>query len=31
MPGLVSEGVGVILAGGLGIWLAWVRYRKGEA
>lgn len=31
MPGLVTEGVGVILAGALGMWVAWVRYRKGEA
>jgi hypothetical protein len=31
MPGLVTEGVGVILVGALGIWLAWVRYRKAEA
>ena len=31
MPDLVTEGIGVILMGFVGIWLAWVRYRKGEA
>ena len=31
MPGLLTEGIGVILVGGVGIWLAWVRYSKGEA
>jgi len=31
MPGLLTEGVGVILVGFAGIWLAWVRFRKGEA
>ena len=31
MPGLLTEGVGVILVGFAGIWLAWVRYSKGEA
>src|SRR5579862_5275820 len=31
MPGLLTEGVGVILVGFVGIWLAWVRYRKGAA
>jgi hypothetical protein len=31
MPGLLTEGVGVILVGFVGIWAAWVRYRKGEA
>ncbi|MBL6852975.1 MAG: hypothetical protein ISS15_12915 [Alphaproteobacteria bacterium] len=31
MPDLLTEGVGVILVGFVGIGLAWVRYRKGEA
>ena len=30
MAGLISEGVGVILAGALGAAVAWVRYRKGD-
>ena len=31
MPGLLTEGVGVIVVGFVGIWLAWVRYSKGDA
>ncbi len=28
---LIKEGLGVILAGALGAWLAWTRFRQGEA
>lgn len=31
MPATVTEGVGVILVGVLGIALGWVRFRKGDA
>ncbi len=30
-PGLISEGVGVILAGAVGVAVAWLRLRKGQA